>query len=47
MTEYKFENATVRIHGEIERERVEQSTIIYLKKVIKCRKQKEREKTGS
>lgn len=40
MTEYKFENATVRIHGEIERERVEQSTIIYLKKVIKCRKEK-------
>lgn len=38
MTEYKINNATVRIHGEIERENVERATIKYLKGVLKCRK---------
>ena len=42
MTEYKFENATVRIHGTASKETIEAATIRFLKKVHKIRKQKER-----
>ena len=43
MTEYKTEKAVVRIHGSVEREQIEDATIRYLKGVIKCRREKEKE----
>ena len=49
MTEYKTEKATVRIHGSVERENVEKSTIKFLKGAMKCKREKEKEasKTSS
>lgn len=47
MQEFKTGKATVRIHGAVNKQLVEESTINYLKRVIKCRKQKEREETKS
>lgn len=47
MKEFKTGCATVRIHGSVDHEKVEAATIIYLKKVIRCRKQKEKLKTSS
>lgn len=43
MTEFKFRNATIRIHGSVDREKVEAATIIYMKKVVKKRKGKKNE----
>lgn len=39
MKEYKTDCATVRIHGAVERERIEDATIRYLKGVQKCKKE--------
>lgn len=47
MTEFKTDKATIRIHGSADREKLETATIIYLKKVIRCRKQKEKLKISS
>ena len=47
MTEYKTKNAIVRIHGNVERENVENATIKYLKGVMKCKKSKEKSKEAS
>ena len=43
MTEYKTEKAIIRIHGTADREQVENATIRYLKGVLKCKREKEKE----
>jgi hypothetical protein len=46
MTEYKFQNATVRIHGSVNQERLKSATEKFMKKVLKCqRKQKQGSET--
>ena len=40
MEEIKYNNATVRIHGSVDRERIEVSTINFMKKVEKQRRKK-------
>ncbi len=47
MTEYKIGKAVVRIHGSADREQLEQSTIIFMKKVKKCQKEKQKSETSS
>ena len=44
MQEFKYENATIRISGEVNREKIEEATIIFLKKAEQCRKNKRKEK---
>ena len=44
MTEYKFQNAIVRIHGSVNEERLKSATTKFMKKVLKCKKE-QREKT--
>jgi|GEM_PF-5048701 len=44
MKEFKTGNAVVRIHGSADQERTEAATIIFMKKVKKCEKQKEKSK---
>ena len=44
MTEIRYKNAIVRIHGNVEREQLEEATIRFIKGVMKCQKQREREK---
>lgn len=39
MTEHKVCKATVRIHGSVNREQIEEATIKFMKGVIKCRRQ--------
>lgn len=46
MTEYKTKNATVRIHGNVSRENIEQSTIKFLKGAMRCKTEKEKQKTS-
>lgn len=43
MTEYKFDNCTVRIHGSIDPEKLKAATEAYLKKVVRSRKNKAKE----
>lgn len=43
MTEYKIGCATVRIHGEVDREKVKAATTAYLKKVEAARRRKGKE----
>ena len=43
MTEYKTNNATVRIHGNADRENVEKATIKFMKEVMKCKKERKKE----
>lgn len=38
--EYKYGPATIRVRGEVNREKIEEATIIFLKKAEKCRKNK-------
>lgn len=38
MTEYKINNATVRIHGTVDRENLKRATAQYLKKVVRSKK---------
>lgn len=44
MTEYKFDNCTVRIHGSIDQEKLKAATEAYLKKVVRSRKYRAKEK---
>ena len=37
LKEYKFDNATVRIYGEVNREKIEEATKIFMKKVMEQR----------
>ena len=43
MTEIRHKNALVRIHGQTEREQVEQATIKFLMGAMKCKKEKRKE----
>ena len=45
MKEYRYENAIIRIRGEVDREKIEEATIIFLKKAERCRKNKMKEKS--
>lgn len=48
MTEYKINNATVRIHGTVDSENLKKSTEKYLKKVVRSKKnEKENSKENS
>ena len=38
MTEYKINNASVRIHGTVDRENLKRATAQYLKKVVRSKK---------
>lgn len=42
MVEYKIKNATVRIHGSVDREKLKAETERYLKKVEASKKKKEK-----
>lgn len=42
--EFKYNNAIIRVRGEVNREKIEEATIIFLKKAEKCRKNKKKEK---
>ena len=44
MTEIRYKNAIVRIHGEPDTEQIKEATIKFVKGVMKCQKQREREK---
>lgn len=44
MTEIRHKNAIVRIHGSVDKEQLEEATIKFIKGVLKCQKQREREK---
>lgn len=41
MKEYRKGKAIIRVHGQVERERVEAATIDFLKKVERIRRKKE------
>lgn len=43
MTEFKFKNAVIRIHGQPDTEKLRAATERYLKKVVQAKKKKERE----
>ena len=43
MTEFRTDKAIVRIHGNVERENVEKSTIKFVKEVMKCKNQRKKE----
>lgn len=43
--EFKYNNAIIRIRGEVNREKIEEATIIFLKKAEQCRKNKKKEKS--
>ena len=45
MTEYKFQNAIVRIHGSVNEERLKSATTKFMKKVLKCQKEKAKEES--
>lgn len=40
MKQYKYNNAIINIRGEVNREKIEEATIIFMKKADKCRKNK-------
>lgn len=42
VTEYKIGNATVRMHGTPDREKLEAATVRMLKKARQCKKRKEK-----
>lgn len=46
MTEFRTGKAVVRIHGEADREQIENATIKLAKEIVKCRKEK-KSKTSS
>lgn len=43
MKQYRYNNAIINISGEVNREKIEEATIIFLKKADKCRKNKLKE----
>lgn len=47
MTEYKIKNATVRIHGNADPEKVRSATEKYLKKVVRSKKNEKEKKKAS
>lgn len=44
MKKYRYGNAIVRVYGETNRKKIEEATIIFLKKSDKCKKNKLKEK---
>lgn len=40
MTEYKYQNAVVRIHGTVNQEKLESASVNFMKKVIRRKKEK-------
>lgn len=44
MKQYRYNNAIINISGEVDRDKIEEATIIFLKKADKCRKNKMKEK---
>lgn len=44
MKKYRYENAIIRVYGEVNRQKIEEATIIFLKKAGKCKKNKLKEK---
>lgn len=42
VTEYKIGNATVRLHGTTDREKIEAATVTLIKKARQCKKRKEK-----
>ena len=40
MKVFRTGNAVVRVHGTYEREKMEAATVIFMKKVMKCRREK-------
>lgn len=47
MKQYKYNNAIINVRGEVNREKIEEATIIFLKKADKCRKNKSKEKSNN
>ena len=47
MTEYKHNNATVRIHGTCDPENLKRSTEKYLKKVVRSKKNEKKKNEAS
>lgn len=45
MKQYRYNNAIINIRGEVNREKIEEATIIFMKKADKCRKNKLKEKS--
>lgn len=44
MKMYKYNDATIYIKGEVDRDTLEEATIKFMKKAYKCRKNKTKEK---
>lgn len=44
MKKYRYNNATIRVYGKVNRKKIEEATIIFLKKSDKCKKNKLKEK---
>lgn len=44
MKQYRYNNAIINIRGEVDREKIKEATIIFLKKADKCRKNKSKER---
>lgn len=44
MKQYKYNNAIINVRGEVDREKIKEATIVFLKKADKCRKNKLKEK---
>lgn len=44
MKEYKIGNAIVRVRGTVDKEKLREATTVFMTKVIKQRKRKEKEK---
>lgn len=43
MKQYRRNNAIIHIRGEVDREKIEEATVIFLKKIEKQRKKEKRE----
>lgn len=42
METYRYKNAVINVYGEVDREKIEKATIIFLKKVEASRKREKR-----
>lgn len=47
MKQYRYNNAIINISGEVDRKKIEEATVIFLKKADKCRKKKEKRDNGN
>ena len=45
MKKYRYKDATIRVYGEVDRNKIEEATIIFLKKANKCKKNKSKERS--